>query len=129
MDTWGYNRYQKLVDAILSLATGSLILPTIFFREFLGVPKNQPLLNLLNWKIWMAWSFLTGSIILCFIYYYASAKWIKQAYGKELKFTSITITNKFVERVLDVSFFLLFIFFIFGIAVLLYFLLSFKPSG
>ncbi len=82
------NRYQKLVDAIFNLATGSLVLPTIFFREFLNVPQDQPLLNLLNFKIWASWSFLVISIIFCFIYYYASAKWIKQAYGKEVKFFS-----------------------------------------
>ncbi len=36
-------RYQKVVDTILSLSIGSLVLPTVFLREFLGITKDEGL--------------------------------------------------------------------------------------
>ena len=123
------DRYQKFVDTVLSLSVGSLVLPTIFFREFLGVPPSEPLLNRMDLIIWCSWGILVLSIFCCIIYYYASAKWIKQAYGQELKFRSINIKENTVERVLDISFFLSFLLFILGIVLLLFFLLHYQETN
>ena len=113
------NRYQKVVDTIFILATGSLVLPTIILRDFLGVPRDEALLKWLNSTIWCSWTLLAISIICCVIFYYASAKWIKQAYGEKLKWG-----EKFVELVLNASFWVMIFSFIFGIVLLLFFLLS-----
>ena len=39
------DRYSKIVVTVISLATGSLVLPTLFLREFLGVPKEKALVS------------------------------------------------------------------------------------
>src|SRR5258708_36681133 len=37
------DRYSKIVATIISLSTASLILPVLFLREFLGIPKRKTL--------------------------------------------------------------------------------------
>ena len=41
-------RYNQIVRRVISLATAALVLPALFLREFLGVPKETALAPLLT---------------------------------------------------------------------------------
>jgi hypothetical protein len=78
------DRYSKIVASVISLATGSLVLPALFLREFLGVPKETALVPFLNWWVYAAWICLAVSILLGLAYAWLSVKWIKLAWGKKI---------------------------------------------
>lgn len=79
------DRYAKIVSSVTSLATGALVLPTLFLREFLGVPKETALLPSINWLAYVAWGGLSLSIILGLGYSWLSVKWVKFAWGIQIK--------------------------------------------
>ena len=57
------DRYNKIVTSVISLATGSLVLPVLFLLEFLGVPKEKALIAFLDFPVYMAWVCLGSSIL------------------------------------------------------------------
>jgi hypothetical protein len=79
------DRYAKIVSSVTSLATGALVLPALFLREFLGVPKETALLPFINWWAYVAWSCFGLSIILGLGYSWLSVKWVKLAWGIPIK--------------------------------------------
>lgn len=111
-------RYQKVADLLISLATGALILPPIFLREYLGV-RDEPLAMFLNgWAYTSVVSFgLT--ILLGIAFHYASVKWIKQAWGQRT-----LLRPQALERLMDVLFGGMIAFFLTGIACFLNFVAS-----
>jgi hypothetical protein len=92
-------RYQKVVDTVVNLATASLVLPILFFRSFLGVPEDKPILSKLNGWAYLAWALLFFSIACGMVFYYTSAKWAKIAHGQRVRFSPTT-----VECILDTAF-------------------------
>lgn len=87
--------YQKVIDLLISLATGALILPPIFLQTYLGV-KEEPLLIFLD-----GWAFAsTGSFVFTIgsgiAYHYASAKWLKRAWGQQT-----LLSARAIERWMD----------------------------
>ncbi len=52
------DRHNKIVATGISLATGSLVLPVFFLREFLGVPKEKALAPVLNGWALKGWGSL-----------------------------------------------------------------------
>jgi hypothetical protein len=91
-------RYSSVVATVISLATGSLVLPVFFLREFLGVPKEKALLPFLNVWAYLGWGCLGGSILLGVIYSWLSVKWVKSAWGEK---TCLSEGN--LECFMDVS--------------------------
>lgn len=118
------DQYQKVVGTILGLSTGSLVLPVLFLKDFLSVSNGQPLITHLNWKIYCSWALLAITIILAIVYYYFSAKWIKQVFGQPLK--RGWISNK-LENVLDWCFWMVVVFFIVGLTCFLAFAVGAIP--
>jgi hypothetical protein len=115
------DRYQKAVHTIISLSTASLILPTFFLREFLNVAKEKPLWDQLNWFVGMSWILFGLAIVAGIVFYYASAKWIKQAWGIGLRWPGgRLVKERCLEMILDWSFRLMMILFFFGV---IYFIL------
>jgi magnesium-transporting ATPase (P-type) len=114
------DRYAKIVASITSLATGALVLPAILLREFLGVPKKTPLLPLLNWWAYSYWICLAISILLGLAYSWLSVKWVKQAWGQK-----IAISECRLECLLDVTFVIMMLSFVFGVISLVAFFLTF----
>jgi hypothetical protein len=54
------DRYQKVITTITGLAVASLILPTVFLRDFLGIKEGTPLIKYLSpnpviYACWLAW--------------------------------------------------------------------------
>ena len=102
--------YQKVIALIISLSTATLILPTLFLKDFVGLPSGTSLRCYLSWPVYVAWLFLFFAIAFCMVYYYASAKWLKQAYGGSVKWSEQSI-----ESCLDVTFWIAVATFIIGL--------------
>lgn len=104
------DRYQKVVDTILNLATASLVLPILFLRSFLGVPDDKPILSKLSCLVFVAWTLLFFAIAFGILFYYASAKWVKLSLGQP-----VWLSPTALERVLDWAFWLMVICFLSGL--------------
>jgi hypothetical protein len=118
------DRYQKAVGTIIGLTTASLVLPTVFLRDILGIPKEEPLFEHLNWLVYISWFLFGFSIISGIIFYYASAKWVKQSWGEDVKWLNGSkIKEKTLERILDWLFRMMMVFFVFGIVFFVIFAL------
>lgn|GEM_PF-2283775 len=114
--------YQKVISSIISLSTAVLVLPTLFLKDFVGINKSVRLLDELSCSVYVAWGLLSISIFCCIVYYYASAKWLKQAYGGTVKWSESTI-----ESWLDITFWGASVSFISGVVFLIIFIVSYVP--
>lgn len=93
-------RYLRVVDLLVGLATGCLVLPTLFLREVLGL-RDQPIAIFLDaFSYGAIFSFLLA-IALGIAFHYVSAKWVKAAWGQPVKFVGSKL-----ELVMDVMFWL-----------------------
>jgi hypothetical protein len=110
------DRYQKVVDVVLGLATASLILPILFLRTFLGLPETTPVLPKLNRWAFAGWGLLLISMLFGIVFYYASAKWVKLALGQPL-----CLSARALENVLDIVFWLMVACFLVGLICMLLF--------
>src|SRR5437870_2230611 len=75
------NRYKDAIKIVMDLSTASLVLPIFFLRDVLSIPKDQPLIQALNYRVYCSWICFTLTLILGFVFYYASAKWIRLGMG------------------------------------------------
>lgn len=73
------DRYNKIVATVISLATGSLVLPILFLRDFLGVTPGIAVAAFLDRWAYLGWGCLGGSILAGLLYSWASVKWVKGA--------------------------------------------------
>jgi hypothetical protein len=102
-------RYLRVMDLLIGLATASLVLPTLFLREVLGL-KDQPIAIFLDdFSYGAIFSFLLV-IALGVAFHYVSAKWVKAAWGQPVKFISGRL-----EQVMDVMFWLTVVAFMAGL--------------
>ena len=113
------DRYQKVVATILTLSTASVILPVSFLRDILAIDKGKALIPYLGAPIYWSWAFLGFSILFGILFYYFSAKWVKQAWGIKTLFST-----KIIEVILDFAFWLMVVFFILGIYEFVYFIIT-----
>ncbi len=114
------DRYSKIVTSVVSLATGSLVLPALFLREFLGVPKETALLQFLSWWVYAAWICFAVSILLGLGHAWLSVKWVKLAWGQK-----IVLSERRLECLLDTSFVGMAVLFLAGIGSLIRFFVTF----
>lgn len=105
------DRYNKIVSTVISLATGALVLPALFLREFLGVPKEEALAPLLTCAAYTAWACLGSSVLLGLLYSWLSVKWVKQAWGQ-----TTVLSEHFLERAMDCCFVFMTLLFVAGVA-------------
>jgi hypothetical protein len=118
------DRYQKVVSTIMGLATASFFLPVLFLRNFISVPEDKPLFNYLCRSIYWSWILLALSILSGTVFYYVSAKSIKQAWGQKTRFSTKTI-----EITLDLAFWLEIVFFLIGIGLFIFFAVTHKVTS
>ena len=116
--------YQKITASLISLSSTALVLPTLFLKDFVGLKAGDSLRNAVSCSVIIAWCFFFITIFCCLIYYYASAKWLKQAYGGTLK-----VSESCVEHWLDFSFWVAGITFIMGLILLLNFMVTYVPKS
>ncbi|HEY1207664.1 MAG: hypothetical protein ABSF57_11700 [Acidobacteriaceae bacterium] len=105
------DRYNKIVNSVISLATGALVLPVLFLRQFLGIPTDRALKPLLTCAAYASWFCLGGSVLIGLLYSWLSVKWVKIAWGQKT-----ANPQRCIERVLDVLFVLMMLLFLAGIA-------------
>ncbi|MGA3016015.1 MAG: hypothetical protein ABSF62_02770 [Bryobacteraceae bacterium] len=114
------DRNSKLVASVMSVATGSLVLPVLFLRDFLGIPREKALLQFLNCWVYAAWICFAVSIFLGLAYTWLSVKWIKLAWGQK-----IVLSEGRLECLLDTSFVGMAVLFLAGIGSLIRFFVTF----
>jgi len=117
------DRYNKIVARVISVATGSLLLPALFLREFLAVPKQTPLAPYLNCWAYIAWFSLAISIALGLVYSWLSVKWVKGAWGQP------TVSEKTLEPWMDVSYVLMMVLFLAGVGSIVKFFVTFLVTS
>jgi uncharacterized oligopeptide transporter (OPT) family protein len=113
-------RYHKIVASVISLSTGALMLPVLFFREFIGLEKSQAIAPHLNSKMYTGLLCLALSILFGLIYSWLSVKWIKLAWHQKIKFS-----EGWLEFLMDASFVLMGIAFLVGVLAIIYFFTTF----
>ncbi|MFI5097334.1 MAG: hypothetical protein ACHQT6_05100 [Candidatus Acidiferrales bacterium] len=118
-------RYQKAVGTVISLAMAALGAPFVFLKEIHG---TVPILNVLTRPAYLGGSFLAVSIVSAVIYYFFSAKWAKLALVNQADFFGWQIGKRFVEIVLDLTYFLMMISFLPGVYFMVKFMVTFVPK-
>ncbi len=115
------DRYQKVLGTVITLATTAPVLPMLFLREFLAVPKDKGLLGFLDYRVYASWVLLSISVVAGIVFYYLSAKWIKLAWGEP-----VSISSGRLEFLLNLSFWLSVGAFVLGTACFLWFVTIFR---
>jgi hypothetical protein len=105
------SREQKFVDVVIGLATGALVLPALLLRTYLGV-TDQPLALFLDWPVYASWLSLFLAICLGVAFHYFSAKWVKHAWGVQIR-----IRPRILERIMDALFWATVFFFLMGLSL------------
>jgi len=123
------NRYRDAVKVVMDLSTASLIVPIFFLRDILRIPKDQALSEVLNCKVYGSWISLALAIVLGFVFYYCSAKWVRLAWGKDAGLFGIKTNERVVETWLEVSFWGTVAAFLVGISLILWFVVTFKAGS
>jgi hypothetical protein len=108
-------RDQKFVDVVISLSTGSLVLPPLLLRTYLGV-TDSPLAMFLDWPVYWSWGLLTAAILSGIAFHYASSKWVKHAWGLPL-----LIQPRKLEVVMNILFWVMILSFVSGLVFFLIF--------
>jgi hypothetical protein len=116
--------YQKIIASIFSLSTATLVLPTLFLKDFVGLAAGESLRSALSCSAIVAWALLFSSIACCLVYYYASAKWLKRAFGGSTKWS-----ERSIEICLDITFWAAGGTFVGGLLLLLVFMVTYVPKG
>ena len=112
--------YQKVMDTVVTLAIGSLVMPTLFLRTFMGIKEGVALIHHLNGLVYFAWLGLVVSAFSAAVYYFLSAKWLKQAYGLPVKISEVRL-----EKGLDWAFWIAVAALIIGLSLLMAFFLTY----
>jgi hypothetical protein len=90
-------RYQKVVDLLISLSTAALVLPPLFLQQFLGV-QTEPLALFMDKWAWGSLASFGLAILLGIAFHWLSAKWIKRAWGQPT-----VLSQRALERCLDIT--------------------------
>ena len=103
IDTNG--KYSEVVKTVMSLATGTLLLPVFMAREILGIGSEKALINFFTCSVYLAWIFFGVSILGGVFFQYLSAKWVRIAWGKDAGiFFSKKTKESTIELWMEISF-------------------------
>ncbi len=105
----------------MGLSTASLLLPVFFAREFLGIDAHTPLISVFTPSLYWAWVLLGAAVFSGVVFHYLSAKWIRLAWGQEATVFWRKVTDRSVDRALDIAFWVTVIAFITGLILILVF--------
>ena len=117
-------RYQKAVGIVTSLSTGAIVLPILFLRNIAGAPVGTSIASSFNWWVYVGWILLAISVLGAITYCYASAKWVKIAWGRDADMFGKAVSAQQVERMLDLSYFAMMTGFMLGFAAIVIFMSS-----
>jgi hypothetical protein len=121
-------RFREVVQTIIGLSTASLVLPITFLRQILGIGEKQSLVAHLEPAAYWAWGLLAFSILAGIFFQYLSAKWARLAWGRAVSVFSFKASDNFVEKSMEVTFWLVVFSFLLGLALLILFVLTYTPK-
>lgn len=119
------NRHHATVGVVTILSTISMALPIFFLKNIVNINSGRSLLDSLSWWAIIGWAMLALSIVCALVYYYHSAKWIRLAWGRDADICGFNVGKRFVEAVLDYSYFLMMVGFASGVICILAFMMTF----
>jgi glucan phosphoethanolaminetransferase (alkaline phosphatase superfamily) len=118
-------RYREVVKFVMTYALASITVPILFARNLLVLSANVSLVSIFDWKVYCSWLFCVLSILSGLVFYYASAVWIRLAWGKPSALFGIEMNDKRTESVLDWTFWLSISFWGIGFVLIILFFLFF----
>ena len=118
------DKYQAAVGVVISLASGSMILPILFLKDVVRA-ENRSLAHLVNPWTYAGWTCLALSVLCGILYHYCSAKWVKLSWGKSADMFGVKVNDAFVEFCLDVTYFVMMLGFMLGLASMVVFMARF----
>ena len=121
------DRYQHAVGIVTSLSTAAIVLPVLFLRDVVRAATGRSIADAFNAWVYAAWALLLASILGAIVYYYASAKWVKLAWGKTTDMFGVVVNEPRVELILDISYFIMMAGFVVGFGLVIVFVSSFIP--
>jgi hypothetical protein len=99
------NKYSEVIKSIFGLSTASLLLPVFLARNILGIKAETSLTKVFSWPVYTAWVSLAFAILLCILYQYLSAKWIRLAWGKPAGILwDKNTSEKTIETLMEICF-------------------------
>jgi hypothetical protein len=123
------DRYQKAVGTIISLSTAALVSPIVFLRDAGVANERQSVLSLITGSAYWGSGLLAASVVAGILYYFFSAKWVKLACGQPTDVFWISASAKWIERLLDWTYFVLTVGFLAGVACMIKFMVTFVRSS
>ena len=119
------DRYGRGVGVVISLSSASLVLPIIFLKDIAHISSTQSFAKSLTCWAYSGWVLLSLSVLSGVIYYFCSAKWVKQAWGKDADIFGIEVTEDFIENLLDGSYFVMMSGFLLGLGAMIMYMVTF----
>ena len=118
------DRYARGVSVVTSLSTAPLVLPMLYLKNIAAADTTKPRTDSLSCLVYFVLVCLGVSIISSVIYYYFSAKWVKNAWGETPDIFDRPITGSSIEKWLDRSLFFMMSGFLIGLGCIVYFVAS-----
>jgi len=122
-------RYREVIKFCVTLALAAISIPIFFARNILVIPEDLALLSIFDWRVFTSWALSIITILASFVFYYASATWIRLAWGLEARIFGLRINDAEAECILDWSFWFALISVAAAFGLILWFMVSyeFKP--
>ena len=109
----------------MGLSTASLLLPVFFAREFLGVEAKTPLIAVFGAGVYWSWLLLGLSILAGVVFHFLSAKWVRLAWEQPVGIFGISASENFIERAMDVCFWVTALAFLGGLGLIVKFFVTY----
>lgn len=118
-------RYREVVRTVMGLSTASLLLPVFFAREFLGIEAKTPLNTVFGAGVYWSWVLLGLAILAGVLFHFLSAKWVRLAWDQPVGIFGFSASDKFVERAMDVCFWITVFAFVIGLGLIMKFFVTY----
>jgi hypothetical protein len=123
------DRYRDVIRAVMGLSTASLLLPVFFAREFLGIDSKTALKTVFGASVYSSWVLLAVSILGGVFFHYLSAKWVRLAWEQPVGILGVSASEGCVEALMEWAFWVTNLAFAFGLALILYFFVTYAAQA
>src|SRR5258708_2355517 len=113
----------------MGLSTASLLLPVFFAREFLGIESKTALRTVFGAGVYWSWILLGLSILSGIVFHSLSAKWVRLAWEKPVTVFCVPASDNFVEKALEVCFWITGIAFVVALMLIVHFFATYAAHS